>query len=107
MIAANTNNGIGVAGVAPNTQIMPVRVLDAYGNGLYSNVAAGLMYAADHGAKIINLSLAGSVPADFLRDAVNYAVAKGALVIAAAGNNNGGPVMYPAAYPAAIAVGSV
>ena len=107
VIAAITNNGIGVAGVAPNTQIMPVRVLDATGHGSYTNVAAGLAYAADHGAKIINLSLAGTVPADFLRDAVNYAVAKGALVIAAAGNSNGGPVRYPAAYPAAIAVGSV
>ena len=59
VIAAQPNNGIGIVGVAPNAQVMPLRVLDASGMGSYSNVAAAIVYAADHGAQIINLSLGG------------------------------------------------
>ncbi|MBZ0290253.1 MAG: S8 family serine peptidase [Anaerolineae bacterium] len=107
IIAANTDNNLGVAGIAPNARIMPLRVLDASGNGVYSNVAAAIVYAADHGAQIINLSLGGSVPSTTLQDAVDYAVGHGAMVIAAAGNTYGDPVLYPAAYPNVIAVASV
>ena len=107
VIAANINNNLGVAGVAANARIMPLRVLDANGSGPYSNVAAAIVYAADHGAQIINLSLGGTVPSTTLQDAVDYAVAHGVLVVAAAGNTNGGAVIYPAAYANVVAVASV
>ncbi len=106
IIAANGENGIGIAGVAPNAQIMPLRVLDENGLGSYSDVAAAIVYAADNGAQIINLSLGGAYPSSMLEDALNYAAAQGVLTIAAAGNT-GGSVLFPAAYDTAIAVASV
>ncbi|MEP6985769.1 MAG: S8 family serine peptidase, partial [Chloroflexota bacterium] len=106
IIAANPNNGIGIAGVAPNAMIMPLRVLDSLGNGSYSDVSAAIVYAVDHGAKIINLSVGGPVPDTVLEQAVDYAAAHNVLVVAAAGNT-GGSVLYPAAYPSVIAVASV
>lgn len=107
VIAANANNGVGIAGVAPNAQIMPIRVLDSRGQGNYSNIASGIIYAADNGANIINLSLAGSTNSVILEQAVAYAVARGVIVIAAAGNFGSPNTYYPAAYPSVIAVGSV
>ncbi|HEX2907936.1 MAG TPA: S8 family serine peptidase, partial [Phototrophicaceae bacterium] len=106
IIAANTGNTAGMAGIAPNAQIMPLRVLDERGLGTYSNVAAALVYAADHGAQIINLTLGGLNSSAVLQNAVNYAAGKGVLVIAAAGNT-GGAVLYPAAYDAVVAVAAV
>ncbi|MEO8356949.1 MAG: S8 family serine peptidase [Chloroflexota bacterium] len=107
VIAANMNDGIGIAGVAPNAQIMPLRVLNASGVGSYSDVAAAIVYAADNGAQVINLSLGGSNPSSTLENAVNYAITKGVVVVAAAGNNGTEGALYPAAYPDVIAVGSV
>lgn len=107
VIAANTGNGIGIAGVAPNAQIMPLRVLNANGLGSYSDVAAAIVYAADNGAQVINLSLGGSSPSSTLENAVNYALSKGVTLVAAAGNNGTEGVLYPAAYPDVVAVGSV
>ena len=107
IIAADLDNSIGVAGVAPNARILPLRVLDASGVGTYSNVAAAIIAATDQGAKIINLSLGGSMPSSLLEDAVNYAASRGVTVVAAAGNTGQPGVLYPAAYPAVIAVGSV
>jgi thermitase len=107
VIAANTNNGTGIAGVAPNAQIMPLRVLDENGLGNYSNIAAAIVYAVDNGANILNLSLAGSSPSNIIEAAVNYATQRGAVVIAAAGNFAQERAYYPAAYPNVIAVGSI
>lgn len=106
IIAANVDNGIGIAGVAPNAQILPLRVLDAQGIGVYSNVAAAIVYAADNDAKIINLSLGGANRSSVLENAVNYALNKGVIVVAAAGNTGREGVFYPAAYTGVIAVGS-
>ncbi|MBI5667897.1 MAG: S8 family serine peptidase [Chloroflexi bacterium] len=106
IVAANASNGEGIAGIAPNVQVLPLRALDSRGIGTYSNVAAAIVYAADHGAAVINLSLGGTTPSELLQNAVDYAIAKGALVIAAAGNT-GGAVLYPAAYAPVIAVASV
>jgi thermitase len=105
IIAANSNNGLGIAGVAPNANVLPLRVLDAAGIGRYSNVAAAIVYAVDNGAEAINLSLGGPNPSSVLQDAVNYAEANGVTVIAAAGNSGLEQVFYPAAYPAVVAIG--
>ncbi|MEO8392801.1 MAG: S8 family serine peptidase, partial [Chloroflexota bacterium] len=107
IIAANDDNGIGISGVAPNAMILPLKVLDSTGNGTYSDVSAAIVYAADHGAQVINLSLGGSVPDSVLEQAVNYAVGKHVIIVAAAGNSATAPVLYPAAYAPVISVGSV
>jgi subtilisin family serine protease len=112
VIAAKTNNAVGIAGTAGNSRILPVKVLDQYGNGWYSDIAAGIMYATDQGAKIINLSLGGDPDSTVLRDAVDYARARGVLVIAAAGNcgdtgvNCSPAINFPAAYDPVLAVGA-
>lgn len=126
-IAQQTNNNLGVAGVAFNVKLMPLKVLsggdfltswdDIFnpGNpgGSVAIVADAIRYAADHNAKVINLSLGGPGPAPPLRDAISYAVSHGAFVAIAAGNSGdeGNPIEYPAAYAAeingAMAVGAV
>ena len=102
--AAQTNNGIGVAGVGWTAGIMPVKVLDANGSGWDSDVAAGITWAADHGADVINLSLGGPAPSAALQSAVNYACSKDVVVVAAAGNAGTSAPSYPAAYPCVTAV---
>lgn len=104
--AATTNNGIGIAGMAPNASILAVRVLDASGSGTLDDVANGIIYAADNGAKVISLSLGGSSGTATLKNAVDYAWSKGAVVVAAAGNSNTSAPSYPAYYSNAIAVAS-
>lgn len=101
--AAALDNGIGIAGVAPHARVLPVKVLDQYGTAFYSDIALGISYAADNGARIINLSLGGAEDSQTLRAAVDYARGKGALVVAATGNT-GGAVLYPAAYDPVLAV---
>jgi thermitase len=102
--AAITNNGIGVAGLGYSSSIMNVKVLGDDGVGYWSWVAQGIIWAADHGAQIINLSLGGSDTSSTLEDAINYAWNKGVVVIAAAGNNGNSSSFYPAYYPNCIAV---
>ncbi len=87
--AAITGNGLGVAGTAPGARIMPVRVLDQNGDGFSSDVEAGIRWAVDHGAKVINLSLGGYaevVLGSGFSDALEYAWSKGAIPVVAAGN---------------------
>jgi serine protease len=103
-IAQVTNNGIGVAGVARNVRIMPLKVLSASGSGSVGGIADAIRYAADHGAKVLNMSLGGAFPSKVLKKAVAYAHGKGVTVVCAAGNEGRGRVGYPAAYPGAIAV---
>jgi subtilisin family serine protease len=104
IIGAATNNGLGIAGVAWGVRVMPVRVLDQYGNGWYSDIYAGIIYAADNGAKIINLSLGGAAASQTLCEAAAYAHQKGALLVAAAGNAGAAAVYYPAACDGVLAV---
>jgi serine protease len=103
-IAQATNNGIGVAGVALDVKIMPLKVLSGSGSGSIPGIADAIRYAADHGAKVINMSLGGAFPSNVLKKAVKYAHDKGVTIVCAAGNDGRGKVGYPAAYPGAIAV---
>jgi len=104
IVAATTNNGGGVAGVCPGCSLMNGKVLDDNGSGAYSWIANGIIWAADNGAKVINMSLGGSASSTTLENAVNYAWNKGVVVVAAAGNSNNSSKTYPAAYTNAIAV---
>jgi subtilisin family serine protease len=104
--AAASNNGTGVAGVSWGARIMPVKVLNAGGGGTYGDVVAGITWAADNGAHVINLSVGGTAPSLALQNAVDYAVNKGVIVVAAAGNDGVNLVRYPAVYPNTIAVGA-
>ena len=101
--AAATDNGIGFAGISWGARVMPVRVLDQYGEGWNSDIAAGIVYAADNGAQIINLSLGGAESSSTLCTAAAYAYQQGALLVAATGND-GQSVLYPAACPDVLAV---
>jgi thermitase len=96
--AADSNNAEGIAGVARNCRILPVKVAGADGTGFYSWIIDGIIWAADQGADVINLSMGGDYDDPFLEDACKYAFDRGVVVVAAAGNNFGGPVAYPAAY---------
>jgi serine protease len=96
-IAQSTNNGVGVAGVAFNATLLPVKVLGSNGQGSYDHIIQGIIYAVDQGAQVINLSLAGRNGSQALQDAVKYAHSRGVIVVAAAGNS-GGLVEFPAAY---------
>jgi type VII secretion-associated serine protease mycosin len=106
IIAANTNNSTGVAGVAWNAKILPVKVLDSSGSGTDTTVVKGINWAASHGARVINMSFGGPGDNAVLHDAVKNAVAKGIVVVAAAGNSWDDALQYPAAYSEAIAVGA-
>ncbi len=106
-IAQLTNNGIGVAGVGQRIRIMPVKVLNSQGYGTLSDVAAGIRYAADHGAQVINMSLGGPFPSRILHKAVEYARSKGVVIVCAAGNSARSGISYPAAYPECISVSAV
>jgi thermitase len=106
VLAGGGGNDVGIAGVCWLCRILPVKVLGANGSGTYSDIAEGIRYAADKGADVINLSLGGSADSQALRDAVTYAVGKGSLVIAAAGNDGSSAKHYPAAIPAVLAVGA-
>ena len=110
-IAEKDNNGIGLTGLAPRAKIMPVRVLDSEGFGTARDIAKGIRFAASHRAQIINMSFEFSLGVNScakikgICSAVKYAFKKGALVVGAAGNENGEPVAYPAAAPHVLGVG--
>jgi thermitase len=104
--AASTNNGVGVAGVCPNCSVMPVRVLGSDGSGTTSTVSNGIIYAADHGAAVISMSLGSPSASSTLDDAVKYAAKKGVVIVAAAGNDGVDLPFYPAYLEPCIAVGS-
>ncbi len=104
--AVENENPEGLVGICPSCTLMPVKVLDAGGSGPLDVVANGITYAADNGARVINLSLGATVGSATLEQAVNYAWGQGAVVVAGAGNNGAEMLFYPAAYANAIAVAS-
>lgn len=102
--AAETNNGQGIAGVGYQSKLMNVKVLNDSGSGYHSWIANGIVWSANNGAKVINMSLGGSRKSSTLEDAVNFAWSKGMVVVAAAGNSNNPSRTYPAYYENVIAV---
>jgi subtilisin family serine protease len=86
LIAAAANNGHGIAGINWGVQIMPLKVMNVFGKGRTFNVARAILYAADHGAKVINLSMESDQVTRTAQIAIDYAYKKGALIVVAAGN---------------------
>jgi serine protease len=110
-IAELDGNHVGLTGLAPKAKIIPVRVLDSEGFGTARSIARGVRFAAAHGAQVINMSFEFSLGVNScakikgICSAIKFAFKKGALVVAAAGNENGEPVAYPAGAPHVIGVG--
>ncbi|MBI1948373.1 MAG: S8 family serine peptidase [Deltaproteobacteria bacterium] len=106
-IAQTTNNAYGVVGLAHKAKIMPVKVLSDGGSGSVASIANGIRWAADHKAKVINMSLGGGMYSSTLAKAVKYAHDKGVTVVCAAGNGGRQKVEYPAAYDGAVAISAL
>jgi subtilisin family serine protease len=106
IIGATGNNGRGIAGLAWQTTLMPVKVLDYSGSGTTSAITAGIIWATDNGADIINMSLGGAGYSQVMADAVDYAMSNNITVVVAMGNDSRYIVNYPAGYNGVIAVGS-
>ncbi|WP_342421389.1 S8 family peptidase [Paenibacillus sp. FSL E2-0178] len=104
IIGALTNNEEGVAGISWYNKILPVKALDNSGAGTTYSVAEGIIWAADHGAKVINLSLGNYADSQFLHDAIKYAYDRDVVIVSASGNDNTERPGYPAAYEEVIAV---
>ncbi|MEL6496307.1 MAG: S8 family peptidase [Cyanobacteria bacterium J06623_7] len=103
-IAQSTNNGYGVAGIAYEASIMPLKVLSGSGGGTISDIAEAIKFAADNGADVINMSLGGGGASNMMEEAIKYASRKGVVIIAAAGNEGSNSSSYPARYPDVISV---
>jgi len=104
IIAAEADNSRGIAGIAPFARLLNVKVADDRGRCEPSAVAKGIIWAVDHGARVINLSLEIKNPSQELQSAIDYAWAKGAVLVAAGSNENGEGDIYPARYSKCIAV---
>jgi len=102
--ASLTNNGIGGAGVGWDARVMPVKALGSAGNGGLAAIANAVVWAADHEADVINMSLGGFFTSRALQDAVAYAIGRNVSVIAAAGNESTSNLTYPASYPNVVGV---
>lgn len=106
-IAQSTNNDYGVAGIAYEAKLMPLKVLGASGGGTVADIAEAIKFAADHEADVINLSLGGAGESALLKEAIDYAYNKGVVIVAAAGNSNQNAASYPARYPHAIGISAL
>ncbi len=101
----------GMKGLSPNVVLMPIRVLDACGRGTSAQIAAGTLFAVNHGARVLNFSLGGAGTDSLEQGAIQQALSSGCVVVAAAGNESNlpqsvAPINYPAAYPGVISVGA-
>ena len=104
ILVAKANNAVGVAGISWSDKVLPVKVMNSSGIGYTSDLAAGIYYAADRGAKVINMSVGGFPNLQSVGDAVDYAWAKGVVLVAAAGNHGVNERSYPASYPHVVSV---
>ena len=103
-IAQSTNNGYGVAGIAYEASVMPLKVLSGSGGGTVADIAEAIKFAADNDADVINMSLGGGGASSMMEEAIKYAHNKGVVIIAAAGNEGSNSSSYPARYPDVISV---
>ena len=106
-IAESTDNAIAAAGIAFQSTLMPIKVLDRSGVGLMSNVASGIDFAVANGADVINLSLGSNMASQTLQEAVQRALDAGIVVVAASGNDANTALSYPALYPGVISVSAI
>lgn len=107
IIGAARDNRIGIAGIAPGARILVVRAFDAGGDGEDDDIASAIVYAADRGAKVINMSFGDSYYSPLMHDAIRYAYSKGAVLVGSSGNDGGIYQHYPSDYPEVIAVAAV
>ncbi|WP_240338310.1 S8 family peptidase [Peribacillus alkalitolerans] len=107
ILAGHKNNGIGGYGINPNVKILPIDVFDRSFFTSDYTIAEAIMYAVDHGAKVINMSLGSSVPNTLLEEVVQKAINKGVTIVASAGNEGSDLPNYPASYEGVISVGSI
>ncbi len=103
-IAQSTNNQFGVAGIAYEASLMPLKVLSADGGGTVADIAEAIKFAANNGADVINMSLGGGGESQLMKEAIDYAYHKNVVIIAAAGNEGANRSSYPARYPRVISV---
>ncbi|MGG6449479.1 S8 family peptidase [Pseudobacillus badius] len=107
IIASETNNQEGIAGITWYNKIMPIKAMGAEGYGTTFDIAKGIIWAVDHGANVINRSLGNYQPSSLLKEAIDYAYNKNVVMISAAGNENTIQPSYPAAYPEVLSVSAV
>jgi len=105
--AAAVNNGLGIAGIAKNSKIMAVKVMDSTGEGKVEDIAKGIRYATDHGARVINMSFGLSSPSQILAEAIDWAWSHGVVLVAATGNKGLNQIDYPATNPKVLGVGAI
>ncbi|WP_299404178.1 DUF5942 domain-containing protein [Acaryochloris sp. IP29b_bin.148] len=106
-IAQSTNNNFGVAGIAYEAQLMPLKVLSRSGGGTVADIAEAIRFAADNGADVINMSLGGGGASELMQEAIEHAHRQGTVIVAAAGNAARSAVEYPARYPHVIGVAAL
>ncbi|MBA4170691.1 MAG: S8 family serine peptidase [Chloroflexi bacterium] len=104
IIAANANDAYGIAGISWTDKILPVKIMNSSGMGNTSDLTSGIIWAADRGAQVINMSVGGFPYSQYVQDAVNYAWDKGSVLVGAAGNNNREESFYPASFTNVISV---
>lgn len=104
IIAANANDGYGMAGISWSDKILPVKIMNREGTGSTADLLAAITWSADQGAKVINMSVGGFPYSAMMQDAVNYAWSKGAVLIGAAGNNRREENFYPASFDNVVSV---
>ncbi|WP_453994013.1 S8 family peptidase [Bacillus nitroreducens] len=107
IIASQTNNYEGTAGITWYNPIMPVKVMGEDGYGSTFDIARGIIWATDHGASVINLSLGNYKGSKMLKQAVDYAYRHDVVMVAASGNDDSSQPSYPAAYPHVLSVAAV
>lgn len=106
IIAAATNNTVGVAGLAPQAKIMPVKIFEATGNTTDGNIVNGITWAVNNGAKVINISFGATSYSNGVKDAIEWAFSQGVVLVASSGNVGDTSTYFPASYPQVISVGS-
>ncbi len=105
-VIAAQHNRFGVAGLAPGVRLVTLRAFDASGNAEDDDIAAAIVYAADRGVAVLNLSFGDYYDSPLMRDAIAYAYQRGVTIVASSGNEGGSDPHYPSSYPEVISVGA-